>query len=281
MVLSDADLKALAAAVQRLERPGFAGRVAGLAGRPAGLVARALPGPAAAIVARAAQRALERALEVALFSLRDEWFGSARFGSVRFAWGRLGRARVVHSALASASGAIGGAFGIAALAIELPVSTTIMLRAIAAIAQQEGEDLGDPRTGLACLEVFALGDPTGGDRGGAETGYFAVRALLARGLAEAGAMIANRGAASGGSASIMRFLAPIVARFSAVVSEKLAAQAVAIVGAVGGAAVNLAFVEHFQDLARGHFTVRRLERAYGAEAVRGEYDRIRAAVIFS
>ncbi len=51
-----------------------------------------------------------------------------------------------------------------------------------------------------------------------------------------------------------------------------------MIGAVGGAAINLAFVEHFQDLARGHFTVRRLERVYGPELVRAEYDRLKAAL---
>jgi hypothetical protein len=49
-----------------------------------------------------------------------------------------------------------------------------------------------------------------------------------------------------------------------------------VVGAVGGAAVNLAFIEHFQDVARGHFTVRRLERVYGVDTVRNEYDRLKA-----
>ncbi len=267
MVLSDPDLAALAAAVQRLERPGFAGRVTNLAAKPAGLVARALPGPAAAVVARAAERAIARALDVAIYSLRGGWFAAGRLGGGR-----------VHSALASASGAVGGAFGLAALAIELPVSTTIMLRAIAAIAQQEGEDLADPRTALACLEVFALGGPATADGEAAETGYFAVRALLAGGLGEAAAIVVDRGAAHSGSASVLRILAPIVARFGAVVSEKAAAQAVAVVGAVGGAAVNLAFIEHFQELARGHFTVRRLERVYGAELVRGQYDRLKMAL---
>jgi EcsC protein family len=268
MNFSDADLEALAAAVRRLEQPGFAGRVAGLAGKPAGLVARVLPGRAAGVVARAAERALARALDVALFSLRDG----------RFAGGRFAGGRVVHSVLASASGAVGGAFGLAALAIELPVSTTIMLRAIAAIAREEGEDLGDPRTGLACLEVFALGGPVAADAEAADGGYFAVRALLARGLAEAAEIVVDRGAARGGSAMVMRFLAPIVTRFGAVVSEKIAAQAVAVVGAVGGAAINLAFIEHFQGLARGHFTVRRLERIYGEEALRAEYYRLKLAM---
>jgi EcsC protein family len=262
MEFLEPDRQALAAAVRRLEAPGFAGRMAALAGRPLRWAARSLPGPAAGVVARAAENALAQALDVALFSLRDR----------RFTGGR-----VVHSALASASGAVGGAFGLAALAIELPVSTAIMLRAIAAVAREEGEDLADPRTGLACLEVFALGHTAPAAADGVDGGYFAVRALLARGLARVADTIANKGATHGASALTLRLLSPIVARFGAVVSEKLAAQAVPVVGAVGGAAVNLAFIEHFQDLARGHFTVRRLERVYGAEAVHAEYDRLRAA----
>jgi EcsC protein family len=74
-----------------------------------------------------------------------------------------------------------------------------------------------------------------------------------------------------------RALAPIVARFTAVVSQKLAVQGVVVIGAVGGAAVNLAFIEQYHALARGHFTVRRLERIYGAEAVRAEYDQLKTA----
>jgi hypothetical protein len=50
-----------------------------------------------------------------------------------------------------------------------------------------------------------------------------------------------------------------------------------VIGALGGAAVNYAFIDHFQEMARAHFTVRRLERRYGKEAIRNEYERIRAA----
>ena len=59
------------------------------------------------------------------------------------------------------------------------------------------------------------------------------------------------------------------------VSEKLAAQAAPILGAIGGAAVNAAFADHFQTLARGHFIVRRLERRHGASLVAFEYQRLR------
>jgi hypothetical protein len=53
-----------------------------------------------------------------------------------------------------------------------------------------------------------------------------------------------------------------------------AAQTVPVVGALGGAAVNYAFIQHFQEVARGHFTVRRLEGAHGKDVVRTEYERL-------
>jgi hypothetical protein len=263
MNFSPADCEALAAAVRRLESPSLAGRLAALAGKPVGFVQRALPAAASTAVAKVAKHALERALDVALFSLRNR----------RFTGGRK-----LHSGLACTTGAIGGAFGLAALAVELPVSTTIMLRAIAAIAQHEGEDLTDPRTGLACLEVFALGGPPT-DETGVKADYFAVRAMLARGLVEVADFALDKGAIREGAPFLVRFLTQIASRFGVVVSQKIAAQTVAVVGAVGGAAVNLTFIAHFQDVARGHFTVRRLERVYGAEIVRAEYDRLKTAFV--
>src|SRR5438876_1944317 len=259
MDLSAADQAALAAAVRRLERPSLAGRLAALAGKPVGLIQRVLPAAASTAVATVAKHALERALDVALFSLKNR---------------RLSGGRKFHSGLACTSGAIGGAFGLPALAVELPVTTTIMLRAIAAIAREEGEDLADPRTGLACLEVFALGSPPT-DQRGIDIDYFAVRAMLARSLVEVADFAIDKGAIREGAPLFVRFLTQIASRFGIIVSQKLAAQAVAVLGALGGAAVNLAFIEHFQDVARGHFTVRRLERVYGADVVRAEYDRLK------
>ena len=72
---------------------------------------------------------------------------------------------------------------------------------------------------------------------------------------------------------LARLIAQISARFEVVVTQKAAAQAIPVIGALGGAAVNYAFVEHFQTVARGHFTVRRLERCYGEDLVRTHYER--------
>src|SRR5579875_1100268 len=89
MVLSDADRDALADAVRRLERPGLAGRLVALSGRPLADLERALPEGAAAVIAKAAAAALERALGVALFSLEDARLGRALRGRrAHSAWRR-------------------------------------------------------------------------------------------------------------------------------------------------------------------------------------------------
>jgi hypothetical protein len=167
-----------------------------------------------------------------------------------------------------------------------------MLRSIAAIGRFEGQDLSDPRTALACLEVFAFGGRDGANhtvhfpntdvqdsdfRDGAvlETGYFATRTLLAKSVSEAASYLAARGAIREVAPALVRFVAQIGSRFGAAVSQKLVAQSVPLIGAAGGAAINYAFVDHFQTIARGHFTVLRLERRYGAHIVRAEYERMR------
>ena len=110
------------------------------------------------------------------------------------------------------------------------------------------------------------------ERGLSESGYFAVRAVLAKSVSEAARYVLERGLAEETAPVILRFVSQIATRFGVVVSQKLAAQAVPIIGAAGGAAINYAFIDHFQTVARGHFTVRRLERLYGPTLVRAEYD---------
>jgi len=69
----------------------------------------------------------------------------------------------------------------------------------------------------------------------------------------------------------VRFIGQIAARFGIIISEKAAAQALPVVGAAGGAAINTLFMKHYQDMARGHFIVRRLERRYGGGLIQAVY----------
>ncbi len=257
--LSSAELDELAYAARCLEGRGFAARLADRFGRSVEVLGRSLPPALRRLGGRAAERALRAALAVALKTIDHGAPAKA--------------ARGAHKAAAAASGALGGAFGLFATAVELPVSTAILMRSIAQIAREEGEDTAEPGGALACLEVFALGGEPG--EAAIEGGYFAVRAALARSVADSARHLANRGLAGQGAPLIARLISQIAARFGLVASEKFAAQAVPIVGAIGGAAVNLAFAEYFQTLARGHFIVRRLERRHGADAVQFEFQRLR------
>jgi hypothetical protein len=148
-----------------------------------------------------------------------------------------------------------------------------MLRSIADIARSEGEDISEPEPALSCVQVFALGGRAG-SANPTESGYFAARAMLAKSVTDAARFIAERGVIEEGAPVLVRFIAQVASRFGVVVTQKIAAQTVPVVGALGGAAVNYAFIEHFQEVARGHFTVRRLERVYGKDVVRTEYERL-------
>jgi hypothetical protein len=98
--------------------------------------------------------------------------------------------------------------------------------------------------------------------------------MLAKTVTEAARFVAERGLLKEGAPILLKFVTQVAARFGLVVTQKVAAQALPVVGALGGAAVNYAFIEHFQDVARGRFTVRRLERLYDKERIRSEYDSI-------
>ncbi|MCZ7560437.1 MAG: EcsC family protein [Burkholderiaceae bacterium] len=177
----------------------------------------------------------------------------------------------LHKLAATATGAAGGAFGLASLAVELPVSTTIICRSIADIARAHGEDLALPEARLACIEVFAFGGETPADDA-SETAYFAMRAALSRAVSEAAEYLATRHAADAGAPALVRLVSLVATRFKIQVSQKAAAMAIPIVGAAGGATINWLFMEHFQAMSRGHFAIRRLERKYGEEAVKAAYE---------
>ena len=98
--------------------------------------------------------------------------------------------------------------------------------------------------------------------------------MLAKTVTEAARFVAERGVIKEGAPILLKFVTQVAARFGLVVTQKIAVQALPVVGALGGAAVNYAFIQHFQDIARGHFMVRRLERLYGEEKIRSEYDLI-------
>src|SRR5829696_4277251 len=121
------DLQDLRHAKSLLENPGLAVKIANAVGALIEKGFKLLPQGWMDVVHRATRSALTRALEVAVVSLgrRSRPHASER----------------LHKILVGAAGGLGGAFGLAAVPVELPISTTFMLRSIADIARSEGHDL--------------------------------------------------------------------------------------------------------------------------------------------
>ena len=70
---------------------------------------------------------------------------------------------------------------------------------------------------------------------------------------------------------LVQLIKKIAARFEVTVTEKFAALAVPVVGAVAGALINSAFTGHFNRVAEFHFGIVRLERQYGRDVVQAAY----------
>ncbi|CAM3887114.1 EcsC family protein [Rheinheimera salexigens] len=265
------DYKDLKAAVALLESPSVISKISHLIGSPIEGAVKALPASVAKKINGAVEVALHKAAGTALWSLNNK---PKTLASPK-----------LHKFYAATSGAIGGAFGFTALLIELPISVTIMMRSVADVARSEGFDLNNISTKQSCIEVFALGGPSKIDDA-AETGYYITRGFLTQSmqqlskeLAEIAAKQSTKAVSNYTPSQAAKWLAEIIekvaARFGIVITNKFAAQIVPVIGAVTGASLNTLFTDFYQDMARGHFIIKRLESKYGYEPVKNEYINIK------
>jgi hypothetical protein len=257
VVLPLAVRRDLRRAVDLLERSSFAVRLADYAGKPLNRVLGLVPGLDSSL-RRLAQSAILRCLEVAIDSQVDEDFPPS-------SW--------LPKALTGLIGGLGGLFGAVALPVELPVTTTLMLRAIADIARDQGEDLSTVDGRLACLEVFALGTGRQSEKH-SDFGYYASRVMFAKLSSEVVSYMAERSILDVSAPVVTRLVGEIAGRFGLVLSERVAAGAVPVLGAVSSATLNVIFMRHFERVATGHFTLRRMEREHGQEMIQQCYKQV-------
>ena len=175
--LSGEDLAELKRAAVNLEGSSFAVTLANNIGMPIEALMGFLPTRAKASVGSAVDQALEQCLKVAL--------------AFRPTGRRSQSNRRSHTVATAITGAVGGFFGLPGMLVELPVTTTVMLHSIASIAASQGEDLSQPDSALACLEVLALG-PEGRPGEAVESAYYATRAAMAQVTRDAAAYVAQK-----------------------------------------------------------------------------------------
>ncbi|MFD1344390.1 EcsC family protein [Litorisediminicola beolgyonensis] len=149
----------------------------------------------------------------------------------------------LNTALTTAMGAAGGAGGLPTALAELPVTTTVLLRAIQGIAAEHGFDPDDPEVQKECLAVFGSAGPLASDDG-ADMAFLTARVTLT-------------------GATVHGLLARIAPRLATVMGQKLATQTIPVIGAAAGAATNYAYTSYYQEMARVHFGLKRLEARSG------------------
>lgn len=155
------------------------------------------------------------------------------------------RADWVNTAIATAMGVAGGAGGLPGALAELPFTVTMLLRAIQGIAAEHGFDPAAEEVRMECLRVFASAGPLKKDDG-ADMAFVGARMTIT-------------------GSTVNSLIARVAPRLSAVLGQKLAAQAAPVLGAVAGAAVNYSFTSYYQEIARVHFGLKRLARDNDAD----------------
>src|SRR5471032_3256523 len=228
--LSQGDLASLRRAKEALESPSLTMKLASLVGSPIEKLMAKMPTVAQEKIDDATQAALKKCLQLALRTLSKSTIDGVVLPPEK-------PHNLMHKLAVATTGAAGGAFGLFALPVELPVTTTLMFRSICDIARSEGEDLKSIETQLQCLTVLGMGG-TSSEDDDADLGYFIMRGALAQAVSKASSEIATKGFSAHGSAALLRLLSAIAARFSVQVSEQIAAKSIPAIGAVLGAMVN-------------------------------------------
>ncbi|QRR11191.1 EcsC family protein [Burkholderia sp. MS455] len=266
--LSPEDRDALRRAKQVLESPSLTMKLTGVLGAPVEKMIARLPDFATGKINDATQLALRKCLNIALRTLGKPQAPDAEPEKP---------SNLLHKLAVATTGAAGGAFGFLALPVELPVTTTLIFRSVCDIARSEGEDLVSVESQLQCLAVLGMGGNPDKQEEDADLGYFVLRGALAQAISKASSDITTKGIAAHSSAAVFKLVQTVASRFSVQVTEQMAAKSIPAIGAVLGATVNTLFIDHFQQMAHGHFTVRRLERKYGPAAIQAAYQAIDAS----
>lgn len=177
-----------------------------------------------------ARAALEQGLRQALLlSLRGAGHSRRLWPAQSPGWNRM---------VTAGLGAFGGAAGLAGALVELPLTTTVLLRSIQDVAAEHGFDPDAEAVRFDVLEVFSAAGPLDHDDG-VETAFLTQRI----------------GLAAGGLDVLVGLVAP---RMAAAFGPKVAAQMLPVVGAVTGSSLNFAYTGYYQDMAHVHFGLRRL-----------------------
>lgn len=185
------------------------------------------------------------AIETGTGAMLEQAYHAARAVGGHSAMPRTGH--WAHKVAAIGSGAAGGLGGLSTALLEMPATVTLIFGAMQKIAAENGFEPVSEETRLTCLEIFGAGGPGPRDDGVNST-FLGTRIGL-------------------NGSTLNAVITRIAPRFAAVISQKLAAQIVPVLGAAAGAGVNYAFMDYYQEMARIRFGLKRLALIHGEDDV--------------
>ena len=173
---------------------------------------------------------LDRTTEAALTTAMRAAHGSRRVVGDQPDW--------LNRVVTTSMGAAGGFGGLPTALAELPVTTTVLLRAIQDVAVEHGFDPDSESVQFDCIRIFAAAGPLEDDDG-TDLSFLTSRVAIS-------------------GATVQTLISKVAPRLAAVLGQKLAAQTVPVLGAVAGAATNFAYTSYYQEMAHVHFRLRTL-----------------------
>jgi hypothetical protein len=258
MDLPQAEIIELTEAKSLLESPGFSSKITNLISKPIEYGFKKMPKGSVEKINKVCEKTLEK-----VFYFTFKGGGTSKhLNHSREWWDEIG---------IMATGAIGGFVGLPALIVELPVSVSLIMQSISGIASNYGEDLSSAESKLSCIEVLHLGS----DR--EDKNYLDKRLEMDGVIKEASDYIASEGFSDIENPKIKDFLSKVSSKFSITASDMAVIDILPMIGDITGATVNVLFMLHFQNTAKGHFIIRKLERKYGGEIVHKAYKDISLA----
>ncbi|WP_425099202.1 EcsC family protein [Tropicibacter sp. S64] len=149
----------------------------------------------------------------------------------------------VNTATATMVGVVGGLGGLTTALAELPVTVTMLMRGVQAVAAEHGFDPDEDQTRKDALLVFAAAGP------------------MVQGKSPDLTFLSSRMTLTG--VNVYVGIGLIAPRLALVLGRKLAAQTIPVIGAATAAATNFSYASYYQEMANVVFGLRKLSESTG------------------
>ena len=267
------ELDFIKSAFDFLEKPSFITKVTDYLGKPVEMTVNKLPQKIQKKLVTVSELALKKSLLMANETLLSNDHSDELAEKLKN--GRL--SRIGHNLAAVTTGAVGGLFGGPGAIIEIPVTTTLIMRSILSQGQTYG-NLTKEELITNALYVFSLGSNRSDQDDDMSSAYYSSRIAMEMTLKRAAGYMAShspnqvlKSIEAGSAPFVLELIKKVATRFNITVSEKMIAQSIPIVGAGAGATLNLLFTDFFSLSAKYHFGLMNLEQKYGRDEVRRAY----------